>query len=205
MKFFPDDGDEHIGRHGAPDLRLHRVLARAKKFLDAQMLFDPFEEQLHLPTAFVKRGDGQRRQGRVVGQEHQRLAGLGVFETDTPQMLGIILGDIKSVQRDHLVADHAGGAVLQMDQTAFAYQEVLRQFRECGEVTDMDRGFSLCPRRYRQETTQSGCFALHVITDIVAHPVREIALAAGVYGKGMHCDRGNILQAIESIWVLTGQ
>ena len=56
MQFFFDDSDEHVGGHGAPDLRLHRVLAGAKKFLDAQMLFDPFEEQLHLPTALEPLG-----------------------------------------------------------------------------------------------------------------------------------------------------
>ena len=44
MKFIFDDGDQHVGRHGAPDLRLHRVLAGGQKSLDAQMLFDPLEE-----------------------------------------------------------------------------------------------------------------------------------------------------------------
>lgn len=42
--------------------------------LDAQMLLDLFEEQLYLPAAFVQRGNGQRRQCRVVGQKYQRLA-----------------------------------------------------------------------------------------------------------------------------------
>ena len=41
-----DDGDQHIGRHGDPYLRLHRVLAGAEEGLDAQMLLDPLEEQL---------------------------------------------------------------------------------------------------------------------------------------------------------------
>jgi hypothetical protein len=40
-----DDGDQHVGRHGDPDLRLHRVLAGAEEGLDAQVLLDPFEEQ----------------------------------------------------------------------------------------------------------------------------------------------------------------
>lgn len=53
MKLLLDDGD------GAPDLRLHCVLARAQELLDPQMLLDPFEEQLDLPTILVKSGDGQ--------------------------------------------------------------------------------------------------------------------------------------------------
>ena len=43
MKLLLDDCDEQIGRHGAPDLRLHRVLANAQETRDAQMLYDPFE------------------------------------------------------------------------------------------------------------------------------------------------------------------
>ena len=33
-----------------------------------------------------------------------------------------------------------------MDQAAFAYQKVLRPFRECGEVANLDRCVGLCPR-----------------------------------------------------------
>ena len=84
MKLLLDDGDEHVGGHGAPDLRLHRVLAGAQEFLDSQVLLDPLEEQLHLPAILVQRSDGQRRQRRVVGQEDQVLAGLGVLETHAP-------------------------------------------------------------------------------------------------------------------------
>jgi hypothetical protein len=44
LKLLLDDGDEHVGGHGAPHLRLHGVLAVAEKFLDAQMLRDPLEQ-----------------------------------------------------------------------------------------------------------------------------------------------------------------
>ena len=79
MKLLFDDGDQHVSGYGAPDLRLHRVLARAQKALDTQMLLDPFEEQLHLPATLVQRGNGQGRQRRIVGQKHQRLARHGVL------------------------------------------------------------------------------------------------------------------------------
>lgn len=91
MKLLFDDGDQHVGGYGTPDLRLHRVLARPQKALDAQMLLDPFEEQLHLPATLVQCGDDQRRQARVVGQNYQRFARGGVFETNTPQLLGVVL------------------------------------------------------------------------------------------------------------------
>jgi hypothetical protein len=39
-----DDGDQHLGRHGNPYLRLHGVLAGAEEGLDAQVLLDPLEQ-----------------------------------------------------------------------------------------------------------------------------------------------------------------
>jgi len=99
MELLFDDSDQHVGGNGAPDLRLHRVLARAQKTLDAQVLFDPFEKQLHLPAALVQRGNGQRRQRRIVGQKHQRFARLGVVESDAPQMLRVVAWVIGDVPR----------------------------------------------------------------------------------------------------------
>jgi len=106
LKLLFNNGDQHVGGHGAPDLRLDCVLARAQKTLDAQMLFDPLEEQFYLPATLVQRGDSQWWQSRVVGQEDQRLARFRILETDTPQMLGIILRHVKAVQRDRLIANH---------------------------------------------------------------------------------------------------
>ena len=57
MKLLLDGGNEHVGRHGAPDLRPDCVLAGAQKTLDAQMLLDPLEEQFHLPSVLVQGGN----------------------------------------------------------------------------------------------------------------------------------------------------
>ena len=111
MKLLFDDGDQHVGGHGAPDLRLHRVLARAHKTLDAQVLLDPFEEQLHLPAALVQRGNGQRRQRRIVGQKHQRFSRYGVFVSDAPQMFRVVAGHVKPVEMNGLIAYHSRGSV----------------------------------------------------------------------------------------------
>ncbi len=72
------------------------------------MLFDPLEEQLHLPTAFVERADGGCRKGKVVGEEHQRLAGRGIAETDAAQVLGIVPLGLGTIQGDGLIANDAG-------------------------------------------------------------------------------------------------
>ena len=72
-----DDSDEHASGDGDPDLGLDRVLRGAEERLDPQMLLDPFEEQFDLPPLTVELGDRQCRQGEVVGEEDQLLAGLG--------------------------------------------------------------------------------------------------------------------------------
>ena len=48
MKLLFDDGDQHIGGHGAPDLRLHGILARTQKALDAQIIVRPSRSAISL-------------------------------------------------------------------------------------------------------------------------------------------------------------
>ena len=45
-----------------------------------------------------------------------------------------------------------GRALLQMDQAASTDHSVLRNLRECGEDTNLDRHLGLRPRRHRQNT-----------------------------------------------------
>jgi len=66
---------------------------------------------IHLPARLVERADGGCRQGEVVGQEHQRLAGLGILEADATQMLGVVLAAGNVGERDGLVADNARAAI----------------------------------------------------------------------------------------------
>jgi hypothetical protein len=66
LQAFSDDGDEDVDRDDDPALGLDCVLAGAEKGLDAEMLFDPFEEQFDLPALFVDFSDGDCGQGEVV-------------------------------------------------------------------------------------------------------------------------------------------
>ncbi len=111
MKFLFDDGNQNVGRHGAPDLRLDGVLAVAQKLLDAKVLFDPLEEQFDLPTILVQRGDCQRWQYKIVGQEYEGLFGLGVFEANAAQILWVMLSGIKAFELHRLIADDARASV----------------------------------------------------------------------------------------------
>ena len=111
MKLFLDDCNGRISGNGAPHLRLHGLLAGAEKLLDAQVMLDSFEKQLHRPVALVERADCPCRQGRVVGPEDRRLAGLGVLESNAPQVLRIPVGRARAVEHDALVTDDATASV----------------------------------------------------------------------------------------------
>src|ERR1700693_2381458 len=86
------------------------------------MLFDPLEEKLHLPAAFVEGANRQCRQGRLIGQEDQLLAALWVLEPDTPQMLGIVLTGAVAIQGNSLIGDHTGGSVARSRIDAMCFE-----------------------------------------------------------------------------------
>ena len=69
MQAFFGNSDQQVRGHDNPNLRLHRVLARAKEHLDSQMLLDPLEEQFHLQALAVQVGDQLRCEREVVGWE----------------------------------------------------------------------------------------------------------------------------------------
>ena len=104
MELLFDNGHENINGDGDPDLRLDGVFGGSVKGFDPKMLFDPLEEQLDLPPAFVDLGNGQGRQREVVGQEDKSSVLFEVVEADTPQFFGIILAGVEAVKGNNLVA-----------------------------------------------------------------------------------------------------
>lgn len=64
MQTFLRDGDQQVGGHGNPYPRLDRVLAGAKEHPDAQMLLDPFGEQLDRPALTLPIDDQFWLQGK---------------------------------------------------------------------------------------------------------------------------------------------
>ena len=105
------NGDQHVGANRNPDLRLHGVLARAQKRLDAQVLLDPFEEQLDLPALSIQIGNEFGPQGKVVGQKRDALARF-VLDHHPAHSRGIVLAGIKHREHTDLVADDRRGAAI---------------------------------------------------------------------------------------------
>ncbi len=106
-----DDGHQHVDGDGGPDLGLDRVLRGAEETLDAKMLLDPLEKQLHLPAALVERAHGERGQRQMVGQKHQPLVSFEIAIHDAAQPLGIALMGIEHREFDQLIADQSGAAI----------------------------------------------------------------------------------------------
>ena len=105
MQTFLCDGNQYVGGYSNPDLRLHGVLACSKEHLDTQMLFDPLEEQLHLPALAVQIGNQLRLERQVVGQEHQALS-LVVLGHHPAQHRRVIFARLVVCQQTRLIADH---------------------------------------------------------------------------------------------------
>lgn len=66
-EFFLDNGHQHVDADRNPDLGLDGIVAGAEKGFDAQILFDPFEEEFDVPATLIYTGNGPCRQGEIVG------------------------------------------------------------------------------------------------------------------------------------------
>ena len=84
-----------------------RVLGGAEESFDTQMLLDPLEEQLDLPTTAVELSNGQSRQGKVVGEKDQSFPSHRIFEFDSSQWRIEALARVKDGEHHRLVADQA--------------------------------------------------------------------------------------------------
>ncbi len=83
------DRDQDVHADSNPDLGADGIVGGAVEGLDSQVLLDPLEEQLDLPAQFVEAGDGDGREGEVVGEEDQGFFGLSVEEANPAQAFPI--------------------------------------------------------------------------------------------------------------------
>src|SRR5271169_6886762 len=73
------------------------------------MLFDPFEEQLHLPARLVEVRDGEGRKVEVVGQKDEPAALVQVVESDASEWVRIVLDRGRRGERDSMIGPQACG------------------------------------------------------------------------------------------------
>ena len=103
-----ETSNHEVSADGDPYLGLHSVLGAAIEGLDAQVLFDPLEEELDTPPRLV---DGGHRFGgkcKVVGEEDQIHLGLRVNVVDSSQQDRVQVPGLDSGQTDALIASESG-------------------------------------------------------------------------------------------------
>jgi hypothetical protein len=83
------DGYETVGTNSRVDLYSDSVLGSSPKLLDLEVLLEPLEKQLYLPSILVEFGNLLGSQFHGVGQEHELTALLLIIEPNEPQMLRI--------------------------------------------------------------------------------------------------------------------
>ena len=89
LEFFANDGHQYINADRYPNLGFHGVLRRSVKALYSQVLFDPFEEELDLPTHSIDLSDGESGQGKVVCYEDETFRAFGVDVSDSSELLRV--------------------------------------------------------------------------------------------------------------------
>jgi len=194
MQTFLCDGDQQIRRFGNPDLRLHRVLAGAKEDLDAQVLIDPFEEQLHLPALALKIADQLRLQGKVVGQKHQPFSA-DILDHDPTHCCGVILARLMSCQHTSLIAQHRSAHPIHQIKRAGLQHQIVHHIDlvrlaignvyETGDIaSQVQQGLQLdgrlgrakrCPGKHRQAQVD-GAGVEHVDRSFEFQPKRLLGV-----------------------------
>ena len=101
------NGKQQIVTHGNPNLCEDSILCRSEERLDMEVLLDPFEEQLNLPTLAVKFRYCYRLKSEIISQESVYIVGVEVLIDHHPHYVWIVLGHYRPCEPDALVADEA--------------------------------------------------------------------------------------------------
>ena len=96
-------------RQRHPYLRHDRVPGRPQKAFYLQVLLDPLEKQLDLPSPPVDRGDGGGRYIEIVRQELVCLPRFPVMEDHLPEGGRVLAAGDRAGEKHHFVRHDAGG------------------------------------------------------------------------------------------------
>src|SRR5665213_314427 len=140
----------HIDGNRDPELCLDRVLRSAEEDFDTKMLLDPFEKQLDPPPAAIQLGDGDCWQRKVVGEEHQSLAGLRILESDAARWRIEVLARVETSQHDGLIANQP---VLRSPRDLREHQLAQVHRRPLRVSSSQDRKSMRCTSNRDQEKT----------------------------------------------------
>ena len=70
-------------------------------------MFDPFEEQFHLPACLIDISNGSGGEFKIVGQKNVMFTGIDIPITDTAKSTGTFLCCLDTCKPDSLIAGQA--------------------------------------------------------------------------------------------------
>ena len=111
LELLVEDCNYQVGGDRDPDLRLHRIGACAIVMLDAQVPFDPAEEQLDAPSCLVEHSDCESGYLQVVGQKDKFPVGFRIVVSDLSQQNGKCLSGLGQRGFSNMIAAQAGEAI----------------------------------------------------------------------------------------------
>jgi len=98
-----NDSHDEVGAQRDPDLSADCVWSCSEEAFDSQVLFDPAEEEFDLPSHFVEPGDGRRRQVKMVAQQDEIAARIGVKDPHPTQRPGKELSGLSGCKLADLI------------------------------------------------------------------------------------------------------
>ena len=111
LKVMLNDGNETVGDDGNVYLYAHGILRLAPKTLDLEMLLDPLEEQLHLPSVFVEQGDVLCAEEEVVRVVNEAAMQFWRIVDNSSDKARVLLPILLPGEADALVFEHIVSAV----------------------------------------------------------------------------------------------
>ena len=111
LELLVEDGHHEVNGHRNPDLGLHRIGTGAEVVFDAQVAFDPFEEEFDLPSRLVELGHGESGDLQVVGEEDKMLGGLLVEVAHPAQRIWEVGRCFGKRWRSNLIAENTLQAI----------------------------------------------------------------------------------------------
>ena len=100
-----DVGQEQVVEHGDPDLGHDSIAGSAEKGFDLEVLLDPFEEDLNLPTLAIDFSDGTGGEMEVVGEEAIEALRGGVSEGHEAKGARVFSARNRAFEFDDLVGE----------------------------------------------------------------------------------------------------
>ena len=111
FKVMFDDCNETVSDDGNMYLYAHSILRLAPETFDLKMLFDPLEEQLHLPSVLVEQGDVLCTKEEVIRVVNKAAMQFWSIVDDSPDDAGILLLVFFLGKANTLVFEHIVSAV----------------------------------------------------------------------------------------------